>query len=326
MIPFLKMHGLGNDFVVLDAREKPIAVDSALAANIANRKTGIGCDQIVLLESSILLRQVASGDAAQSPPQAGERVKRADVRMRIFNADGSEVETCGNAARCVAWYEVAEKRHGPSLREQTIGPSSETKDGSPYNFAARNSGDDELRIETSAGIITAQIVGDHLVTVDMGPPRFGWKDIPLAKEMDTQHITLHEGELRDPAAVSMGNPHLVFFVENIAAVPVKVVGPRLETHPLFPQRTNVEFAQIENKSRIRLRVWERGVGETEACGSGACATLVAAARRGLTGRKATVALPGGELIIEWQADSDNRSGSVLMTGPVAVSFRGEVEI
>jgi len=269
--PFLKMNGLGNDFVVVEARSAPFAPSEAEARAIADRAAGIGCDQLIAIEPS----------------------RNADAFMRIWNAGGAEVDACGNATRCVGWL----------LMEA--------------------SGRDEASIETNAGVLLTRRAGDKVVTVDMGEPRLDWRQIPLEEEMDTRNIELEVGPLgapilHTPGAVNMGNPHVVFFVPDAEAAPVEQVGPMIEHHRLFPQGVNVEFAQIKAPDRIRLRVWERGAGVTKACGTGACATLVAAARRGLTGRRATVEMDGGELIIDWR-EADNH---VLMTGPVAVDFSG----
>ncbi|WP_448189325.1 diaminopimelate epimerase [Azospirillum sp. sgz301742] len=269
MREFLKMHGLGNDFVVIDARHQPYAPDEAEVRAIADRKTGVGCDQFIVVEP------------AQDP--------RATAFMRIRNADGSEVSACGNASRCVGWL----------LLEET--------------------GGERIVFETAAGLLEASRAGKDLVTVDMGPANLEWTAIPLAQPLDTLHLPIEQGGVSDPVAVNMGNPHCVFFVPDAEAVPVAEIGPGLEHHPLFPERTNVEFASVEAPTRIRMRVWERGVGITRACGTGACATLVAAARRGLTGRTADVVLDGGTLTITWRDD-----GHVLMTGPVAVSFTGRL--
>ncbi len=269
--PFLKMNGLGNDFVVVEARQTPFAPGPEEARAIADRGSGVGCDQIIAI----------------SPSAASEAF------VRFWNADGEESGACGNGTRCVAWL----------LMEA--------------------SGRDEAVFETSAGILSGRRAGDRVVTVDMGQPGLDWRDIPLAEPMDTRGIELQVGPidapiLHTPGCVSMGNPHVVFFVPDAAAAPVREVGPMIEHHHLFPQRANVGFAQVVARDRIRLRVWERGAGETKACGTGACAALVAAARRGLVDRKAAVEFIGGELIIEWR-ESD---GHVLMTGPVAVEFTG----
>jgi len=269
--PFLKMNGLGNDFVVVEARSAPFAPSLAEARAIADRAEGIGCDQIIAIEPS----------------------EKADAFMRIWNADGAEVDACGNASRCVGW------------------------------LLMQAAGREDATIETNAGVL--QVTGGEAgqITVDMGPPGLDWQDIPLAEEMDTRGIELQVGPIDDPilhtpGAVSMGNPHVVFFVADAEAAPVLQVGPMIEHHLLFPERTNVGFAQIKGADRIRLRVWERGAGLTKACGTGACAAVVAANRRGLCSTKATVELDGGELLIDWR-QSD---GHVLMTGPAAVEFTG----
>jgi diaminopimelate epimerase len=277
---FVKMHGLGNDFVVIDARDRPFPLDDARARAIANRRTGVGCDQLLILE-----RPAAGKSGGKS---------LADVVMRIRNNDGGEVEACGNGARCVADYVMQE------------------------------TGKDHVVIETVVGLLDANAAGvgaagERLVTVDMGPANLDWREIPLSEPQDTSKLVLALGPLKDPVAVNMGNPHAVFFVDDAEAVDIASLGPVLERHKLFPQRANIEVVQVLSPSRLRMRVWERGVGITQACGTGACATLVAAARRGLTGRKGTVLLDGGELQIEWAAD-----GHVLMTGPVAISFTGEL--
>jgi diaminopimelate epimerase len=273
--PFLKMNGLGNDFVVVetpaDSPLGPFAPGIEAARAIADRARGIGCDQIIGIEPS------ATSEAL----------------VRFWNADGEEVGACGNGTRCVAWL----------LMEA--------------------SGRDEAVFETRAGRLSGRRAGDKVVTVDMGVPGLDWRDIPLAEDMDTRGIELQVGPidapiLHTPGCVSMGNPHVVFFVPDAATAPVREVGPMIEHHILFPQRTNVGFAQIKARDRIRLRVWERGAGETRACGTGACAALVAASRRGLTDRAATLELDGGELFIDWRESDDH----VLMTGPVAVEFTG----
>jgi len=269
-IPFIKMHGLGNDFVVIDARQGPVTVSAQAARAIADRHRGVGCDQVILIE-----------------PSADEL---SDVFMRILNADGGEVAACGNATRCVASLLMAEK------------------------------GVDHVVIETAAGLLDADKGGGELISVDMGRARLDWRDIPLEQATDTLHLPISEKELSDGCAVNMGNPHLVFFVEDVEAVPLEVVGPKLERHKMFPQRTNVGIAQVIAPDRLRLRVWERGAGITQACGSGACAALVAANRRGLCDKKAEIELDGGVLTIEWLSDEH-----VLMTGPVATSFHGTLD-
>ena len=262
-VPFIKMHGQGNDFIVLDARADKVPVmTGALAAALADRFTGIGCDQLILLEPS----------------------RSADLRMRIFNHDGGEVEACGNASRAIGLL---------------LGKAA--------------------RIETLGGILAVD-VGDSGVAVELPAPRFEWNQIPLAYAMDTHRMPVAWDTLDAPTALNVGNPHVVFFVPDCDAVELDRLGPEIEHDPLFPDRVNVSVATIESRGRIRLRVWERGVGETRACGTGACATAIGAMRRGLAERAVSVALPGGELTIEWTAE-----GSIRMTGPAAESFRGSFE-
>jgi diaminopimelate epimerase len=266
---FLKMHGLGNDFVVFDGRATPLAIDPGTARAIADRKTGVGCDQLIVIE----------------PP----RDPKADAVMRIFNADGGEVEACGNATRCIARL----------LMDQQ--------------------GSDHVVIETVAGLLDTKAAAGGQVAVDMGPARLDWQDIPLREACDTLSVPVEAGMLARPTCVGMGNPHAVFFVDDVAAVPLETLGPALEHHAMFPQRANIGVAELRGPQLLRLRVWERGAGITMACGTGACAALVAAHRRGLTGRRAAVEVDGGELTIEWLAN-----GHVVMTGPVATSFAGEL--
>jgi len=269
-IPFLKMHGLGNDFVVLDGRCEAIAVDAAGARALADRRTGIGCDQVILLEAP--------------------RHPDAQVLMRIHNPDGSEAEACGNAARCVA------------------------------DLVRRETGDPNVRIETIAGLLEAEAGPDGRIAVDMGPVRTDWREIPLALAMETENVDLTFGPLSEPVCTNIGNPHATFFVADAEAIDLAALGPVLEHHPLFPQRANIGVAAMRGYENIRLRVWERGAGITRACGSGACAALVAAHRRGLAERQAAVVLDGGVLDIAWRED-----GHVLMTGPVALSFEGSFD-
>ena len=261
--PFTKMHGLGNDFVVLDGRVDAVpAMTGALAAALADRHTGIGCDQLIVLEPSDL----------------------ADFRMRIFNADGSEVEACGNATRAVGLL------HGAPARIETLG-----------------------------GILSTS-PADGGIAVDMGVPRFDWQQIPLAYAMDTLAMPVGWDGLENPVAVNVGNPHVIFFVEDCDTVALDQLGQEIEHDPLFPERVNVNVAVVTARDAIRLRVWERGVGLTRACGTGACATAIGAMRRGLVDRVVTVTLLGGQLRIEWNAD-----GRILMTGSASESFRGTFE-
>lgn len=267
---FRKMHGCGNDFVIFDERSGALGLNDRRSAALANRHTGIGCDQFIVIE----------------PPPPG-----ADAFMRIRNPDGSEAGACGNATRCVAW-----------LLAQETGRSHQV-------------------IRTIAGDLPSEVLPDGSVRVDMGPVRLDWADIPLARPMDTLHLDLSRGAIRDPAAASMGNPHATFFVPDIGAVDIERIGPSLETDPLFPAKANIGFVQVLTPDRLRLRVWERGAGLTLACGSGACAAMVNAARRGLTGRHATVVVDGGALEMTWRDD-----GHVMMTGPVSTAFTGEVDL
>jgi diaminopimelate epimerase len=261
---FWKMHGLGNDFAVFDARGGTLAMTGALARRLADRHTGIGCDQLIVIE----------------PPRNG-----GDAFMRIWNADGGEVAACGNATRCVA---------------ALLGGRA--------------------RIETLAGELSVHPSAAGF-TVDLGPPRFGWEDVPLAYPLDTADLPVGWDMLERPVALSVGNPHAVFFVEDADAVPLAELGPRIETDPLFPEGANVGVCAPVSRERLRLRVWERGAGLTRACGTGAAAAAVAAARRGLAERRVSVEQPGGALRIEWRDD-----GHVLMTGPAVIAFRGEVDL
>jgi diaminopimelate epimerase len=269
--PFLKMNGLGNDFVVVEARSAPFAPTAQEVRAIADRASGVGCDQLISV-----------GPAED-----------ADAHVRFWNADGEEVAACGNGSRCVGW------------------------------LLMQSSGKDQVVIETKAGRLVATRAGERLVSVDMGLPGLDWAQIPLAAAHDTRALDVvlydHPALSLAPGAVSMGNPHVVFFVPDIETAPVAEAGPAVERHPLFPQRVNVGFAQVKDRGRIRLRVWERGAGLTKACGTGACAALVAAARRELVDRAATLELDGGELFITWRED-----GHVIMTGPAAVDFAGQL--
>ena len=270
-LPFLKMHGLGNDFVVLDARGQGLALTLAQRQWLADRHRGIGCDQLITLE----------------PPADPS----ADVFMRIHNADGSEARACGNATRCVAARLMDEKANGHAV------------------------------IQTVAGLLATERLDNGEIAADMGPALPGWRDIPLARDCDTLHLPVAHGPVSDPVGVNVGSPHAVFFVDDVAALDIAAIGPVLERDPLFPDRANIEFAQVIDRGHIRMRVWERGTGITLACGSGACATLVAAARRNLTGRKAVIEVDGGKLTIEWL-----ENGNVRMIGPWTLSFAGEVDL
>ena len=259
---FHKMHGLGNDFVLFDARDVAVEMSEARARALSDRHTGIGCDQLIVLRPSAV----------------------ADAEMRIYNRDGGEVEACGNATRCAA---------------QLIG-------GAPT-------------IATRGGLLRAD-ASDGAIAVTLEPPRFDWRDIPLAEPMDTRAMPVGWDELERPAALNVGNPHLVFFVPDSDVVDLGTLGLRIEHDPLFPDRINVNVATV-GPDRIRLRVWERGAGLTRACGTGACATAVAAIRAGLATTPVTVSLPGGDLVIDWRAGE-----RIRMTGPAAHVFTGEIDL
>lgn len=271
--PYRIMNGLGNRFVILDLRESGVSMDAESAVKLADPKTGPGCDQVITIES---------------------RSGYAGPFMGVWNADGSEVDACGNASRCVARLLMDE--------------------------ATR----DQIEFNTGGGRLSAWRVGDNRIAVDMGEPKFSWRQIPLAEQMDdTRFIDIKLGPidkpvLWGPSAVNVGNPHCVFFVEDAEAQALDRFGPLVENHPLFPERANVSVAHVTSRHAIRLRVWERGVGITRACGTGACAALVSAHRRRLTGRKATVSLDGGDLAVEWR-EEDNH---IIMTGPIAFDGDG----
>lgn len=265
--PFLKMHGLGNDFVVVDARGEPFAVTPAAARRIADRHRGVGFDQLIVIEPS----------------------RTAAARLRFWNADGSEAGACGNGSRCAAWLLTEELDRA------------------------------ELALESGGGLLACRREADGRMTVDLGPARTDWREIPLARAMDTLHLELARGPLSDPAALSLGNPHATFFVAEAEAVDLPALGPSLEQDPLFPERANIAVASLLAPDRLRVRVWERGAGLTQACGTGASAAAVNACRRGLAGRRVEALLDGGTLTIEWRED-----GHVLMSGAVALAFSGRL--
>ena len=278
--PFVKMNGAGNDFVVVNALEQPFTPTVEQVCALGDRQTGEGFDQLISIEPS----------------------KTGDAFMRVWHNDGSGVETCGNALRCVGW------------------------------MLMQAGGADRVTIDTAGGPAVATRAGQFQITVDMGAPRLDWTQIPLSEEMDTRAIELQIGPidapvLHTPGAVSMGNPHVVFFMDHTPDDAfVRGSGSLIEHHPLFPEAVNVGFAHVEARDRIRFRVWERGAGLTKACGTGACAALVATARRGLTDRKATVAMDGGEVVIDWAPDENGASGHVFMTGPVEIERTGLLSI
>ncbi|MEO1637613.1 MAG: diaminopimelate epimerase [Pseudomonadota bacterium] len=260
-LPFMKMHGLGNDFVVVDDRGIAGRVTPDIAMAIADRHRGVGFDQLAVLTDTAA----------------------ADVHLTFYNSDGSQSAACGNATRCIARY----------LMDET--------------------GKDALTLTTDRGTLSAVDAGDGLTSVNMGEPQLAWDEVPLAREMDTLHLPI-DG---DPVATGMGNPHCTFFVEDAEAVDLSARGAVMEHHPLYPQRTNVQFASLIAPDHLRMRVWERGVGVTLASGSSSCAVAVAAARRGLTGRDVTITLDGGDLQVSWRDDG------VWMTGPTAHVFDGQ---
>ncbi len=265
-IPFIKMHGAGNDFVVLDNREKTLSVDASWAKRLADRRLGVGCDTVVVLEHS----------------------DKADAYMRFYNHDGSESNACGNATRCIGWLLLEEK------------------------------GAEQVTMETNAGIRSATRAGDHRVTVDMGAPKWEAEEIPLSENRNTLHLGIQQGPLMDPVAVNMGNPHMVFFVRSLDTVDIHKEGPSLAAHPLYPRKCNVSVVQVMDSEHLKMKVWERGAGATLACGTAACAAVVAGHRREICTNKVEVELPGGTLFIEW----DKQENIVRMTGPVAEVYRG----
>ncbi|MCL6609660.1 MAG: diaminopimelate epimerase [Geminicoccaceae bacterium] len=266
-LPFTKMHGLGNDFVVIDAREQTLDLSPEAIQRLADRRRGVGFDQLVAIAPS----------------------ERADARLLFFNADGSEAGACGNGTRCASWLLMLE-------------------------------GDrEELVLETRAGTLKARRRPAGLVSVEMGAPRLDWREVPLAVACDTVEVPLDHPELPRPACASMGNPHATFFVRDVETLDVARLGAELERHPIFPERANIGFATRLDRATLRLRVFERGAGLTPACGSGACAAMVAARRRGLVGDVATILLDGGPLEIAWDGE-----GPVVMTGPAAFVFEGRL--
>lgn len=266
-LPFVKMHGLGNDFLVIDAREETLDLSPEAIRLLADRRLGVGFDQLVAIAPSTT----------------------ADAKLLFFNADGSEAGACGNGTRCASRLLMLE-------------------------------GDrDELVLETKSGMLRARRRVNGLITVEMGRPRTDWREIPLAVPCDTLEVPLDHPELPRPTATNMGNPHATFFVADLETLDVVRLGAELERHPLFPERANIGFASLVGPTTIRLRVFERGAGLTPACGTGACAAMVAARRRGLVGDVATVLLDGGPLEIAWDG-----KGPVEMTGPAAIVFEGRL--
>ncbi len=273
-IAFRKMNGLGNDFVVIDARTRSISISDEQARAIANRKTGIGCDQLIVMENSSL----------------------ADVKMRIWNAEGGEVESCGNASRCIADIVMDEK------------------------------GEDSATIYTKGGFLVGTRVGKLQVSIDMGKPKFNWDQIPLSEKFaDTRHIELQVGPIdapliHSPSVVNVGNPHCIFWVKDLDVVKLDRVGPMLEYHPLFPERANIEMAKVVARDHVVVNVWERGVGLTKACGTAACAVMAAGFRIKIIDRAARVTLPGGDLMMSINEETEH----VIMTGPLEYEYEGVI--
>ena len=264
-IPFVKMHGLGNDFVLIDNRNSQLIVDKEKVQLICNRHSGVGCDQLLIIDRS----------------------DEADVYMKIFNPNGKEAEACGNGARCAASYVMEGGTHK------------------------------EIRIKTISGIIIAVRQPSGEITIDMGKAKLDWQAIPLSLNCDTLYVPVSLDPLSTPVCVNIGNPHAIFFVNDVNSVDLELLGPQLENHEIFPEQINVEIVSVITESKIRMRVWERGVGITLACGSGACAAVVGAYRRKLVKREVTVELDGGTLDIKFL-----ENGHVTMTGPTVTSFTG----
>ena len=272
--PFLKMHGLRNDFIVVDGRNQPYGPSAEEIVRICDRRQGVGADELLIID----------------PPRAGS--VEAAAFVRIFNPDGREVEACGNASRCVGWLMLQEKKCN------------------------------EILIDTLGGLLVCRQAGDKQVAVEMGKLRTGWQDIPLAREMDTLHLGIGAGPLQDPVGMNIGNPHALFFVEELDSVDLAIWGPQLQKHPLFPQEANIGAAQLIDAKTLKLSVWERPGALTTACGTSACVAVAAAHRRGLTDvNHMTVIMPAGSVEIELKGDD-----SVVMTGPVEICFAGYLPV
>jgi diaminopimelate epimerase len=272
--PFLKMHGLRNDFIVVDGRNQPYRPSAEEIVRICDRRQGVGADELLIID----LPRTGSAEAA--------------AFVRIFNPDGREVEACGNASRCVGWLMLQEKKCN------------------------------EILIDTLGGLLVCRQAGDKQVAVEMGKLRTEWQDVPLAREMDTLHLGIGAGPLQDPVGMNIGNPHAVFFVEELDSVDLAIWGPQLQKHPLFPQEANIGAAQLIDAKTLKLSVWERPGALTTACGTGACVAVAAAHRRGLTDvNHMTVIMPAGSVEIELKGDD-----SVVMTGPVEICFSGYLPV
>jgi len=274
--PFIKMHGLRNDFIVVDGRRQPYKPTSEEIIRICDRREGVGGDELLIV----------------APPRHGSAAIEATAFLRIFNPDGREVEACGNASRCIGWLLLQE------------------------------SGREEVVIDTLGGPLTCRQAGEHQVAVEMGKLRTGWRDIPLAQEMDTLHLGIGAGPLQDPVGMNIGNPHAVFFVDDLDAVDLATYGSQLQKHPLFPEEANIGAAQLVNSKTLKLSVWERPGALTTACGTGACVAVAAAHRRGLTEAKhMTVIMSAGSVEIDLKED-----GVVVMTGPVETCYTGYLPV
>jgi diaminopimelate epimerase len=266
---FIKAQALGNDFVILDQRQHPMMLSTSQVKMVADRRLGIGCDQVIVIEEP------------RSPKTA--------AFIRFFNVDGSEAGACGNGTRCAALFLMQDE-------EQS------------------------LMVETISGLLLVHRTSHDMIKVNMGQPNFDWQSIPLDKPRNTLNLPLRYKGLSKATALSMGNPHLVFFVDDVETVPILKIGPKFELHPWFPKKTNVGFVQVLSPQMIRLKVWERGAGLTPACGSGACGAVAAAHQQSLTGRQVTVVCDGGEIEIDWQADA------LWMTGPAILTYAGKINL
>jgi len=274
--PFIKMHGLRNDFIIVDGRTEPYRPSAEEIIRICNRREGVGCDELLIV----------------NPPRSESETDDAYAFVRIINPDGREVEACGNATRCVGWLFMQESR-----REEVV-------------------------VETIGGLLACSRAGEKQVAVEMGKLRTGWQDIPLSREIDTLHLEIGAGPLQDPVGMNIGNPHAVFFVDDVDAIDIAIYGPQLQNHPLFPEEANIGAAQLIDSKTLKLSVWERPGALTTACGTGACVAVGAAHRRGLTSEKQmTVIMPAGTVEIELKDDD-----TVVMIGPVEICFTGYLPV
>ena len=274
--PFIKMHGLRNDFIIVDGRQEPYRPSAEEITRICDRREGVGGDELLII----------------NPPRSESGSNDACAFVRIFNPDGREVEACGNATRCVGWLFLQESQYG------------------------------EVVVDTLGGMLKCRPAGEKQVAVEMGRLRSAWQDIPLAREMDTLHLGIGAGPLQDPVGMNIGNPHAVFFVDDLDAVDMSIYGPRLQVHPLFPEEANIGAAQLVDSKTLKLSVWERPGALTTACGTGACVAVGAAHRRGLTAEKQmTVIMPAGSVAIELREDD-----FAVMTGPVEICYTGYLPV